>query len=584
MNLRKKTYHIIPPDYRKKIPYLFIIIIIGMIFEVFGIGVLLPILTSILNPDLLMNNERIKLFFETLGISDSNKITEISLLLLFIIYFFKAMFLLWSNSFQNKLTAGLTASLSNQLYEKLVKKNYLFHALRNSSETIKLFQIEVNYFNTFFLSTIYLITETSIVFAILLTLIFIEPTGTISIISIFLIFGSIFYVIGKKLSSRWGSIRESNDNNLSKLLIETFGGIKELIISNSFEFFINKNSRYNKIKATISSKNTTLNQVPRYYLELVTVGSFIAFIFLFLSSGKPVDSLVVLMGVFIASTLRILPSINRILGSLQQIKYYQSSIDVIYNHFIDNPETGQEILNYEKSKISFKSNFSVEKLNFFYNQKNNLVLKDVSFKVNKGSIIGIIGSTGSGKSTLVNIISGLIYPLKGNLMVDGRILNQSDLFSWRNSIGYVSQNTFLSDSTILENIAFGIDKKFISDERVQNAIQGAQIKEFIKRLPKGLNTIVGERGVQFSGGEQQRIGIARALYRDPEILILDEATSALDTLTEEKVMKSVYDLRLKKTIIIVTHRLSTLKNCEMIYHIKNGILNEENLKTVSYDR
>ena len=584
MNLRKKLYHIIPSDYRKKITSLFIIVIIGMIFEIFGIGVLLPILTSILNPDLLMNNERLMLFFETLGMSEITEITEISLILLFIIYFFKAIFLLWSNSFQNKLTAGLTASLSNHLYEKLLKKNYLFYVLRNSSEIVKLFQIEVNYFNTFFLSTIYLITETSIVFAILLTLIFIEPIGTLSIISIFLIFGSIFYLISKKLSSRWGIIRESNDNNLSKLLMETFGGIKELIISNSFDFFINKNSRYNKIKATISSKNTTLNQVPRHYLELVTVGSFITFIFLFLRSGKPVDSLIVLMGVFIASTLRILPSINRILGSLQQIKYYQSSIDVIYNQMIDITETGQEILYNEKSKIPFKSNFSVEKLNFFYNDKNNLVLKGVTLKVNKGSIIGIIGSTGSGKSTLVNIISGLIYPLKGNLKVDGTFLNQSDLFSWRNSIGYVSQNTFLSDSTILENIAFGIDKKFISFERVENAINGAQIKELIKRLPKGLNTIVGERGVQFSGGEQQRIGIARALYRDPEILILDEATSALDTLTEEKVMNSVYDLRLKKTIIIVTHRLSTLKNCEMIYHIKNGMLNEENLNTVSYDR
>lgn len=582
MNLRKKLYYIIPSAYRKKIFFLFVLLIAGVIFEAFGIGILLPFFSIILNPDFLFENKSLELIFKQIGVSEKLDIIKFSLAFLFIIYLLKSLFLLLSSYLQNKISSNLTSSISMKLYDKILSNDYLDHVSKNSSERIKLFQIEINNFHSFFLSTIFLITEISIVFAVFSTLLFLEPFGTLSIMLFFLLFGTIYFFISKRLATRWGIIRELNDNNLSKLLMETFGGIKQLIISNSYNFFRHKHLKLNKIKADISAKNSTLSQVPRYYLELVTVMAFIGFIYSFIIKEKPIENLLVTLGVLVAATLRILPSVNRILTSLQQIKFYKSSLEVIYDELQTESNIYNNFFPTTKDQILFKNNFSIENLNFSYKHSDDLVLENVNLNISKGSTIGIVGLTGSGKSSLVNLIAGLVYPDNGQLKIDGKILNPEKLYYWRNNIGYVSQQTYLTDASIIENIAYGIDFDSININQVEKAVQDAQIQDLINSLPNGLQTIVGERGIQFSGGEQQRIGIARALYSDPELLIFDEATSSLDELTEEKVIKSIGDLKINKTIIIVTHRLSTLKICDLIYQLKNRKLSIATNSTISY--
>ena len=574
---------ILPKGFKIKLVFLMVLIFVGMIFEILGIGVLLPALTAILQPNILLENPEIKTFLSRLGLVNKSDITFFLLGLLVSIYLIKSAFLLWSNRWQNRTNSGLIETLSNDLYERYINQNYLFHVSKNSSEIIKIFQVDVNYFNTFLIAIIYLISEASIVISVVLSLCFIAPIGTLSILTTFAFFSSLYYVISKKLSSKWGVQREQNDKKLAKHWIETFSGIKEVMITNSLFKFSNLNKEMNFIKSKLAAKYLTFSQVPRYYLEMVTVLAFTVFIIVYINQGKQVETLIVTLGVFVAATLRILPSINRILTSLQQIKYYESSVDVIYKELNSLSKHNSNCQGINSRTITLERNLKLESVFFDYSKERLPLLQNVNLQVNKGDFIGIIGNSGSGKSTLINIIAGLISPDKGSILIDGKPLKTNDFYFWRSNIGYVSQHTFLLDSTIYENVAFGVPKADISKSRVTEALQDAQLMDFINTLPEGINTKVGERGVQFSGGQQQRIGIARALYRKPKLLILDEATSALDGDTENEIMNSIANLKQKTTIIMVTHRHSTLKNCTNIFSLKDGKLFANHKKPISVE-
>lgn len=580
-----KVYHIIPENFRKKVLLLFLFIVIGMFFEVFGIGILLPVISAILKPKTLLENPLYSSSLTYFNITNTEELISISLIGLLVIYIVKGVFLLTTNYFQNKINSNLIASVSDRLFSKFIHYPYLKHTTENTSSYFKTIQVEVSNFNVFLMAWIYFITETSIIISILIALLIIEPVGTSVMIVFFFVCSFLFYSVSKNLSSKWGKIREANDQELTKKLLESFGGLKELIITNSFSLFKSHYNELLKIKADVSTKNLTLNQLPRYYLEVLIVITFVMFTGWYLNSGYSVDSLLVTLGVFTGATLRMLPSINRVLSSLQQIKYYQSSIDIIYDELVEQT-AGLE--NETPSALSpplvFGKQLQINKVSFTYPNKTTPVINNISFSIAKGITLGIIGTSGSGKSSLINIIGGLIYPYEGSIYIDDKLLTNENRIRWRNSIGYVSQHTFLTDSSILENIAYGVDPEKISVEKVNQVINESQLKDFVDTLEKGIHTNVGERGVQFSGGQQQRIGIARALYRNPSVLILDEATSALDVHTEEMVMKSIDALKGKKTVIIVTHRLSTLKNCDIIYKMIDGVLVKQKTANFDYER
>lgn len=570
MSTLQKIKKIVPKNFRSKLIYLFILLLFGMFFEMIGIGAMLPVLTTVLKPSIILENTYLSNLMAYIGFEKELDITLFLMVVLVVIYVFKSIFLLWCNRWQNKINANLTEAISNNLYIKYLNKSYLFHVEKNSSEIIKLFQVDINHFNTFIIATIYLITEISIVISIILTLLIVDPLGVFSIIAIFAGFSFCFYTVTKRLSLKWGQLREQNDRSLSKLLLETFGGIKEIIKTNSFTFFNDSHRIFNSIRASVSAKNMTLNQVPRYFLEIITILALIVFIFINMKQGKAVESIIVTLGVFVAAMLRILPSVNRILSSLQQMKYYQSSIDLLYTELDDNGES-DSILEFD-DRIQFKDSIYLRDICFDYGKEKKKLLKNINLTIKRGSFTGILGDSGSGKSTLMNILAGLIAADSGEILVDTNKINKSIAHNWRENIGYVSQATYLLDASISENIAFGIDKNKVCHKAVLSALKEAQLFDFVNTLPNGVDTKVGERGVQFSGGQQQRIGIARALYKRPEVLILDEATSALDTQTEKEIMKSISTLKQKITIIMVTHRLGILGACTHIYSLNKGHL------------
>lgn len=551
---------------KKALVLLTALLIIGMFLEVLGLGILLPIITLILNPDeisVLTKN----FTFISLDSFSYQEMVLWSLISIAFIYFIKAAFLVFITYKQNIIIENLGAYLATKLYQKYLYQEYAKYIYRDLSEIIKNIQIEIGYFTIFCRSLLALFVEITLTLSILLTIIYIEPLGAIVVGLFFGVLSFFYFHMTKRKIKSWGLERQLIDKKLAKIVMESLSGIKDvkLLVKESFfekQYLKNVNKRVH-----ISSLHQTFTQLPRIYLELLTVFGLIFFIQLMFYKGLSTSQVFTTLSVFVAATFRMIPSINRILSSLQHLKYYGASVDIIFDEFKDQKmknENGKKL-----RSIIFKNSITIENLSFRYKKEN--ILKQINLKINKGETIGIIGPSGSGKSTLVDLINGLLTPSEGVIKVDEENIHFK-VNDWKQLIGYVGQEIFLLDDTILANIAFGIGKKNIDFKKVKYALKTAQIERFIEDLEDGINTRVGERGIQLSGGQKQRIGIARALYHNPEILIFDEATASLDSKTEKELMKAIYQLKNQKTIIMIAHRVSTLSGCHKIYEIKEGKL------------
>ena len=400
--------------------------------------------------------------------------------------------------------------------------------------------------------------------SIIATLIYIEPFGAIFIGLTYGFLSVLFLQFTKQKINQWGKFRQKLDNQVSKIALEGIGGIKDILILGKASFFVDEFSKKNYFKSRINSNQSTISQIPRFYFELISIIGLVTFILFLLFEGKDLTIIITILGVFVAATFRMIPSLNRIIAASQSLKYYKSSLDIIYN---ETKGFGKVNFNHFE-KFNFKNKIELKNLHFNFNNTID-ILNGINLTIRKGETIGIIGESGSGKSTLIDLILGLHMPTSGEILIDSLPDFQMSQ-TWRNKIGYVSQTIYLTDDTIQNNIAFGLPNNKIDKARVIEVIKQVQLEKFTTNLELGLNTTVGERGIQLSGGQMQRIGIARALYNDPNILILDEATSALDIKTESDVMKSVDNLKGDKTVIIITHRLKTLRKCDTIYRLADG--------------
>ena len=568
----KQINKILNQNQKKRMFILFFMLLVGMIFEVLGIGLLLPIITSIINPEKIMGYSIIKDLVLFLNIKSEVEFVKYSLLFLILVYLIKSIYLLFLSYFQNNFISKLTVDTSDLLFENYLNKSYIYHLNRNSSELIKNFQVEITGFGNYLVSYLQLLTESVLALSVIFTLLYIEFTATILVMFFFFILSYLFHQFAKKKSERWGSLRALNDSEISKVIIEGLSGIKEILILGRKSFFKRKLIQLNEIKADLSVKSMTIRQVPRFYLELLSVISLVVFIYFLLINDKNLDSILITLGVFVGATFRLLPSINRILSSLQNIKYYKSSLDIISLELKGVHKNLNKNENLE-GEIDFKKSLELKHISFSYND-NKPILENINFKINKGELVGIIGESGAGKTTLINIIVGLLTQNSGKIFLDGNELDEMNLNLWRSKIGYVPQDVYLIDDTIENNIAFGVEHNKINSENIDEAIEKSQLRTFIDQLPKGKNTIVGERGVQISGGQRQRIGIARALYNNAELLLLDEATSALDVETEANFMEAVSELKGNKTVLIITHRVSSLENCNKLFKIEKGELKQ----------
>ncbi len=576
MNTFQKLLHLLTKKQRKELLLLTLLMIIGLLFEMIGIGVIIPILGIIVNSDKINSYPIINKYFTSTNEQYKHeKLIVFSLILLLFIYLIKTIYLMFLTWKQSRVSSNLSSYLAQKLFSGYLNLPYLFHTQRNSSDLIRNIQSEVNYFNNIAQSFITLTTEISAIFGIAFMLLLIEPVGAVSISGFLFLFAFVFYRLIRNKLLTWGIQRQVEEGNLARILNEGFGSIKISKLMGKTNYFIKLFNKSSNEKAKTFSAIFSFQQFPRLYIEFMGVLSISIFIISMTLMSKPVDDLLPVIGLFVFAAFRLMPSVNRIMGSLQNIRSAKPVVDLLYNEFllINNDSCN---LNNSTANFSFNNKIQLDSLYFSYPNSNKNIIENVSLEIKKGECLGLVGPSGSGKSTLVDLIIGLISPNSGKILVDDYDISEN-LLNWKNKIGYVSQFIYLTDDTIRNNVAFGIPEKEIDDKAVLNAIKLAQLQEHIDNLTDGILTKVGEQGVQLSGGQRQRIGIARALYYNPDILVFDEATSALDTKTEKEVMESINTLKGNKTIIIIAHRLSTINNCDRVLKIEKRNICEETL-------
>jgi len=569
----KKINFLITKRQRKGLVILILLLFVGMILELFGLGIILPVLTIITDPNLIDTNIYLVKIADIFELEKHSDFILFALITLVVFYLIKTIFLVILSFIQNRFLSNVISETAKTLLSKYLSLPYDFFLKRNSSSLIKNFQVELHNYWNFWVALLALLTETLFLISFIAVLIYIEPIGAIST-GIFLGIISIsIYQITKSKLKLWGLKREESDAIISQTLTETFGSIKDIMLLDKSIFFKNIFNDSMSLKTRVWSNNATISQFPKLFFEFLAVLSLAVFIILQLYQGKDVKIVIPVLGVFVASTFKIIPSLNRILSSFQTLKFNIPSIDIYYNELkISHQNSEKKTL----TNISFNHSIEIVDLCFGYDKSTSLVLKELNFTINKFEKIGIVGSSGSGKSTLVDLLMGLYPLLKGEIKYDGIDIFEN-LKSWQKNIGYVPQDIFLLDNSIKNNICFGIVNSEINEEKLQKAIYDSQLLDFINNLENGIETKVGERGVQISGGQRQRIGIARALYNNPNILILDEATSALDNKTEKELINSVRDLK-DKTVIMIAHRLTTLVDCDRVFELVDGKLNLKNIK------
>lgn len=568
INLYQKIKIILNESQKRTLIYIAFLLIIGVLVEIFGLGLMMPTLSILAQTKLQPSNSILFKANVLLGNPGQNNLVIFFMTFLIFFYVFKVLFLTYSNWKQSKFSSNLTAALSKELFLGYMYAPYSFHLRKNSSELIRNIQSETSIFTSLSQQFIYLLTEIAVIIGVCIMLFIIEPFGTIVIFIIITIAVLLFHLLTKKKIKKWGVKRQEHVTGSYKKLIQGLGGVKDIKILGREEYFTEQFDLHNVENAKILTKLGTIEQIPRLYLELLSIIGLAGITISIILQNKPLSDLISTMGLFVAAAFRMLPSVNKIMAAMQRLSFSKPAINTIYNELCEIRGLNKNVEN-KKIDFHFKNSITIEQINFSYPESSIKVLDNITFKITKSSCIGIIGKSGSGKSTLIDIMLGLLDPDSGNIKIDGINIVQHTK-DWQSIIGYVPQSIYLLDDTLRNNIAFGLNESEIDDVAIYNSIIAAQLTDFINELPEGLETYVGERGVRLSGGQRQRIGIARAIYRNPEILFFDEATSALDTNTETGVMESINKLKGKKTIIIVAHRLSTLSNCDVIYKIENG--------------
>ncbi len=567
--LIRRLKEFLPIDVKLKFLFLIFLMFLSAFAEIVSIGMVVPFLTAITSPDLISSNSYIQPILFFFDITTDYKL----LIFMTIIFCFAAVlaaFLrlvtLW---FQIRLCYSTAAVLSTSIYNNTLHQSYSIHTSRNSSEFISTIISKTSASTSYAIIPILNILSSSLVItAIVLALILIEPLVAISVLGLFgLLYGSIIFLTKSKLNTDSQSISREQDQVIKKLQ-EGFGSIRDILISNTQKVFLKsyETSFFSLQKAWASVE--IIKNVPRFIIEAIGI-IILALLALFLSSQPNgiLGSLPILGALAIAAQ-RLLPTLQLIYASISSLRAGLSSLSDVLD-LLEEP-TDELLIKAPNSHLPFKNKIELENLQFKYDSSGPLVLDGINLTIKKGDILGIIGSTGSGKSTLMDIIMGLLKPSSGRFVIDEIEVTDKNKYGWQSQLAHVPQSLFLSDSSILENIALGVPIEEIDTDLVIKSAKQAQIHKTISAWKDEYKTIVGERGVRISGGQRQRIGIARALYKKSSVIIFDEATSSLDSETEESVMQSIDRLDQDLTIIIIAHRLTTLKNCTNIIELSDG--------------
>jgi ATP-binding cassette subfamily B protein len=528
-----------------------------------SLGAVIPFLTVLAEPETIFQNEYIQPFISFLQITQPSELALPITLVFILLTIFSALvrfIFLWALT---RLSQQAGADLSINIYRHTLFQDYAIHVARNSSEVINGIITKTTTVTKGVIAPVLnlistIVTIIGIILVLVVVNIFVTLTAFIGFGSLYLL---VMYLTRRNLSGNSKRIAEKSDL-MVKSLQEGLEGIREVLLNSNQQFYVNlyKNSDLQMRKATW--RNELIFSGPRFLMEAIGIGIVAIIAYLATLELGGINQFLPVLGAFVLGAQKLLPAIQKAYASYSRIKGSAYSLDDVLE-LLDQPIPDHANLS-SPSPIAFMNSIELKNLSFRYSDESPWVLKDLNLIIPKGSVIGVIGSTGCGKSTLLDIIMSLLSSTSGELLIDNMVINNTNKKSWQAHISSVPQDIYLSDGTIEENIAFGLPSEEINQSLVKMAAQQAQISDLVESWDDGYQTIVGERGTRLSGGQRQRIGLARAFYRQSDVLILDEATSALDNDTESAVMDAINNFDHNTTVIIIAHRLTTLKNCDMI--------------------
>jgi len=547
--------------------------VVAAIFDVIGVVSIVPFIAVVASPEIIETNRWLNFVYTGFGLASTNRFLVVLgigvLIVLLANNLFRALFA-W---LETRFVFDTEQSLSRRLLARYLAQPYIFFLNRNTSELGFNILSEAETVIRGVLAPCISIIEKSVSTLFIFVLLLVVDVR-ISLSTV-LILGSVyggFYIFIRIRLEVWGLQRLEADRNRFKLSHEAMSGVKDLKILGREHYFLNRFTQSSRIYARCSVKSSILSLMPSYALEVFTFGAVLCIVLYFLARNESLLHLLPMLALFVLAARRILPALQKIFNDIASLRSDVCTLEVLYNDFVSTDGTHANDANGVRP-LPLKNSLSLEGISFCYPDRDEPVINDLSLEIAANTTFGFVGSTGSGKTTLVDIIIGMLAPRTGSLVVDGVPVSEINRVAWQRNLGYVPQHIYLSDDTVARNIAFGLPDENIDMGSVLRAARVANIAEFIEsELPSGYATVIGERGLRLSGGQRQRIGIARALYHDPEVLILDEATSALDNITEEDVMVSIRALAKRKTIIMIAHRITTVKDCDMICFMEDGCI------------
>ncbi len=580
MDIFKKLNYILDKKQKINIVVLAVMIFIGGILETLSISAMLPVVWVIIDAESVQQNKYCQWAMNFMHLQDMHEFIITLLVLLMVMYLLKNAYLLWLTSEQNRFISGNRNKIISQVLREFLNRPYEFYLDADIPTVFRLTDSDIPNVFSILMALISLASET-VVFVLICGVL--VATDWRLVLFLVIISGIVTVVMFKVLKPRLNKLGTTNQaiqSRIAKWRIQAIYGIKDVKVLHRESFFADNYESNGKIGARLNQKYAVINAMPRLLIESIFMVSILGYLIVCVAAGDDMKQMIPTLTAFGLAAVRLMPCVNRINTYLTDISYFRPCLDYVYENMNINEiskKTNQTLLPADETKtMQLKNQIELRDIVYAYPNTDTLIFDHANMIVPYGKSVGIMGPSGAGKSTIVDILLGLLKVHEGQILCDGD--NVFDNYpAWLAQIGYIPQSIYLVDEPIRNNIAFGIADDEIDDNRIWQVLEEAQLKEFIQTLPEGLDTAIGDRGVRLSGGQRQRLGIARALYHNPEILVFDEATSALDNETEAAVMEAINSFHGKKTMVIIAHRLNTIEKCDMIYKVEGGKITQTTL-------
>ncbi|MDR3242384.1 MAG: ABC transporter ATP-binding protein/permease [Clostridiales Family XIII bacterium] len=560
-----KLRYIFDRKIKVKLAFLLIAIIIGAMLETLALSIISPFISILMDNSIIQSNKIVNFFYNLLGFQSTEGFLALLAFLLAFVYISRGIYIYWLNKVQYAFIGKRRVELSSRLMEKTMSKPYLFHANKNVAEMQKVVVDDVVQFLNLITSILQLLTDAFMTIFILVFLLVVSFQMTFVVIAMAAICLFLYFKVFRRKIRKFGQKTREKYIEMTKTVNQGLGGIKEVKVLHREKYFEDAFKKSGNEYTAAWRRYQVINSIPKLIIESVCFSGAFVLVGFYILTGANVVAIVPQLSLFVLAAFRLLPAISRIAGYVTGVIYLMPCVDAIYASLFEDAAFYSPV---SENRANIKNSLDIEihGVTFRYPNIKTPVLKNVSLTIPDKTAVAFVGSSGAGKTTLADIILGILSPQQGYISYKGKSIHQ-DSDAWAKRVGYIPQQIYLLDETILENIAFGIPKDEIDDEKVWKSLRQAQLEDFVMSLPDKLQTIVGDRGIRLSGGQRQRIGIARAMYEDPPVMVLDEATSSLDNDTEKAVMEAIMGLHGDKTLIIVAHRLSTIEHCDIVYRI-----------------